>query len=113
ARGQPPGRGPGDGLAAPLRVLFGRAAPDVGITAGTEAAGGRLADPELHPGDRATQCLSVGIEADEADAADAGTDHPIDCVVAASPDPDDPNRAALRPPDPTDPAGDDHQDAKG
>src|SRR4029450_686398 len=93
-----------------LLVLFGRLAPNLRIAAGAEAAGGRLTDPELQPSGRTAQCLGIRVETNEADRPDLRPDHPVDGVVAASPDSDDADLARLRPPDAADPTGDGPQD---
>jgi hypothetical protein len=70
------------------RLLRGRAT-DVGVRAGAEPAGGRLADVDLHVGVAHLQRLRIRVDADELDAGEARVDHPVDGVRAAAADADD------------------------
>ena len=63
--------------------------PDLGVRAGTQAAGQLAADVELDVGVGHQQGLGVGVHRDELDALEADLDHPVDGVDAAATDADD------------------------
>ena len=56
----------------------------VGVGAGAEAARDLAADVDLDVGVAHLQRLSVGVDGDELDAAQAGVDHAVDGVGAAA-----------------------------
>ena len=64
-------------------------AADLGVAAGAEAPGELTADVELDVGVAHQQRLRVGVHRDELDALEAGVDHAVDGVHAATADADD------------------------
>jgi hypothetical protein len=71
-----------------VAVVLGGVAPDVGVGAGTEAAGELAPDVELHVGIAHQQRLGVGVDGDELDALEAHLDHAVDGIDAAAADAD-------------------------
>ena len=72
-----------------LAVLLGGLATDLGIGARAEPPRELAADVELHVGVGQQQRLRVGVDGDELDAFQAGVDHAVDGVAAATADTDD------------------------
>src|SRR5205807_7598408 len=72
-----------------VTALVGRAVPGVRIRAGSESARELRADLQLDVGVAHLQRLRIGVDRDELDALQAGVDHPVDGVRAASAYPDD------------------------
>ena len=78
-----------EGLGDLLGVLLGRPLADRAVTAGAEAAGDLVADPDLVRRVGLEERLGVGVAGDELDAHHLGPDHPVDGVAAAAADADD------------------------
>src|SRR5690606_7467467 len=72
-----------------LTVSLGGGSPHLGVGACSEAASHLAPQVELDVGVGHEQGLGVGVESDELHSSDAGFDHAIDAVDAASSDPDD------------------------
>ena len=72
-----------------VTALVGRAVPGVRIRAGSEPARELRADLQLDVGVAHLQRLRIGVDRDELDALQAGVDHPVDGVRAASTHADD------------------------
>ncbi len=70
-------------------MILRRLPADLGVGAGSEAAGELAPDVDLHFGIGQKQRLGVGVHGDELHAAQARVDHAIDCVDAAAADADD------------------------
>ena len=68
--------------------LIGSLAANLGIGAGAQAAGKVGADVHLDIGIRDRECLSIGVDGNKLDAADALFDHSIDRVGTAAADAD-------------------------
>ena len=68
--------------------VLGGLAPDLGVGARAEAAGGVASDVELDVGIAHQQRLRVGVDGDELDALEALLDHPVDGIDAAAADAD-------------------------
>ena len=69
--------------------LIGGGAALLGVAAGAEPLGDALADADAVIRLAASESLRVGVDADEVDASDAGFDHAVDGVAAATSDADD------------------------
>ena len=78
-----------EGRADLLRVLLGRALPDLRVAAGTEAARDLVADPDLVRRVGLQERLGVGVAGDELHAHHLRPDHPVDGVAPAASDTDD------------------------
>ena len=72
-----------------VAVILGGLPTDLGIAAGPEAARELAPDVELDVGIAHQQRLRVGVDRDELDALQAGVDHAVDRVDAATADADD------------------------
>ena len=72
-----------------LHALLGRAAPDLGVGAGAEALGQRVAELDLVRRQVGFERLHVGVGDDELDAVEVAADHRVDGVAAATADADD------------------------
>ena len=68
--------------------LIGSLAANLGVGAGAQAAGKVGADVHLDIGIRDRECLSIGVDGNKLDAADALFDHSIDRVGTAAADAD-------------------------
>ena len=71
-----------------VAVRLGGVAADLGIAAGTEAAGEVAADVELDVGVAHEQRLRIGVDRDELDALQAGVDHAVHGIDTATADAD-------------------------
>ncbi len=89
ARGDEDHVGALQGLLDDAAILLGRAAPDLRVAARAEPTGELLADVELELRVTHEQRLGVGVDGDELHAFEAGVDHPVDGVDAATADADD------------------------
>ena len=78
--------GSGEMLAEPLDVLLRGVLADRGVAAGPEAAGGLLAELQLHGRKVGAECLRVGVGRDEVDARQSGRDHRVHRVAATPAD---------------------------
>src|ERR1019366_3173738 len=78
-----------------VAILLDRLAPDFRTGARAEAAGELLADLDLDVRLRVQECLRVGIDIDELDAAEAFLDHAVHGIPAAAADSNDAHPGAL------------------
>ena len=72
-----------------ILALLGSALADLGISAGTAALGELCAQLDLLGGLGIQQSLLVGVHCDELDTGEAGLDHAVDSVAAATAHADD------------------------
>jgi hypothetical protein len=72
-----------------LQALLGGAAADVGVRAGAEALGQRVAELDLVGSHVGVERLHVGVAHDELDAVEVAADHGVDGVATAPTDADD------------------------
>ena len=80
-----------EGLADLVDVLLGRLSPDLGIAAGTQAAGQVPADVDTQVGVAHAEGLGIGVGRNELHAPQARVDHPVHGVDAAASDADHPD----------------------
>ena len=76
--------GTGEGGGDEIAVLFHRAASDLRIGAGAEAAGDFIADLDPATGFGLFEVLGIGIDGHEVHAAESGGDHAVDGVAAGA-----------------------------